>query len=326
MNIPIELFEKWLVNKNLKAKTIKEYLYYFMKFTYQVFNQETISEFLSEKANRNIVSRAFLSNLKEFLRSNHRQINLSSELLAGVNEVQIPKITGRTKTRLVNPIAHEDIKKIEDKLETEQLKIQLLISYYCGLRMGEMLKIKATSFNWSDWNKDKTRYGECRVYGKGDKEGIALVPPELMARIIDYILNVHAKNMKTKDSKIFMYLEQTPGGASRQWQLKLREAGIKAGLTRFDENNVPIHETVVHPHRLRHSWASYLLNTQKMDIRSVQEVLRHSSITSTQIYTHINKEDLKNKLSSYSSSELSGIDGNSASSLSESKEGTADLI
>lgn len=253
MNIPIELFEKWLVNKNLKAKTIKEYLYYFIKFTYQVFNQETISEFLSEKANRNIVSRAFLSNLKEFLRSNHRQINLSSELLAGVNEVQIPKITGRTKTRLVNPIAHEDIKKIEDKLETEQLKIQLLISYHCGLRMGEMLKIKATSFNWSDWNKDKTRYGECRVYGKGDKEGIALVPPELMARIIDYILNVHAKNMKTKDSKIFMYLEQTPGGASRQWQLKLREAGIKAGLTRFDENNVPIHETVVHPHRLRHA-------------------------------------------------------------------------
>lgn len=326
MNIPIDTFEKWLRNKNLKEKTIKEYLYYFIKFTHQVLNQETVSEFLSDKANRNNVSRAFLSNIKEFLRSNHRQLNLSSEILAGVNEVQVPRLTGRTKTRLINPIMHEDIKKIEEQLETEQQKLQLLISYYCGLRLGEMLKIKASSFNWPEWKKDKTKYGECRVYGKGDKEGIALVPPELMVRIIDYILNVHAKNMKSADSKIFMYIEETPGGASRQWQLKLREAGIKAGLTRFDENNVPIHETVVHPHRLRHSWASYLLNTKKMDIRSVQEVLRHSSITSTQIYTHINKEDLKNKLSSYSSSDLSGIDGNSVSAPIESSDGTADLI
>lgn len=324
MNIPIELFEKYLRNKNLKETTIKEYLYYFMKFTFQVFNQETISEFLSEKANRNNVSRAFIINLKEFLRINNKQLNINPELLIDINNVQVPKITGRTKTRLVNPVQHEDILKVLSFLSDEQQKLQLLITYYCGLRSGEMCSIKINAFNWNEWKKDTNRYGECRVYGKGDKEGIAIVPPELMIRVARFI---KSRNKNAPGEYLFSrsYDNNKPI-SSRTWRFHLRNAGIKAGLTQFGENSFPTHETTIHPHRLRHSWGTYLTNTKNMDIRSVQEILRHSSITSTQIYTHINKEDLKNKLSSYSSSDLSGIDGSSVSSPTESKEGTADLI
>jgi len=80
------------------------------------------------------------------------------------------------------------------------------------------------------------------------------------------------------------------------WQKKLREAGIKAKLIKFDGKGNIIPETSVHPHTLRHSRASYLVNEKGMDIRKVQILLRHSSITSTEIYTHIDKEKLKERI------------------------------
>lgn len=83
----------------------------------------------------------------------------------------------------------------------------------------------------------------------------------------------------------------------RLWRLKLRKAGINAGLTKMDEKGKPIPETVIFPHRLRHSYANYLLNVKGIDIKYVQETLRHTSITSTEIYIYVNKEELKEKLS-----------------------------
>ena len=138
--------------------------------------------------------------------------------------------------------------------------------------------------------------GECRVYGKGDKEGVALVPADIMVRISRYI---RGKEWKSLNDKIFSYGHKNIDvkNRARTWQMKLRDAGIKSGITKLDSNKNPIKDTVVHPHRLRHSYASYLLNDKGLDIREVQEILRHSSIQSTQIYTHINKEHLKEKLS-----------------------------
>ena len=84
----------------------------------------------------------------------------------------------------------------------------------------------------------------------------------------------------------------------RTWQMKLRNAGIRAGITKLDGEEKPIKDTVVHPHRLRHSYASYLLNEKGLNLKEVQEVLRHASLQSTQIYTHVDKERLKKKLES----------------------------
>lgn len=137
--------------------------------------------------------------------------------------------------------------------------------------------------------------GECRVYGKGDKEGIALVPSKLMVRISRFI---RSREFKSMDSKLFI-----KGGdnlvlknRARLFQYKLRKAGIDSGLTQLDSEGKAIKETVIHPHRLRHSYAHYLLNVKKLNMREVQEAMRHSSIQSTQIYTYVDKEDLKNKL------------------------------
>ena len=297
MKIPIDKFEEWLLNKNLKPRTVENYIYYFNKFTYDAFNQETISKFLSLKANRNSIARSFLINLKKFLSVNYKELGISLENKIVILDVELPKLSGRTKERLVNPIPHEQIALLERYLRDEKEKLQLLLSYYCGLRLGELLKITLISFNWEEWKKDISKMGECRVYGKGDKQGIALVPAALMVRISKYI---RGKNFNSLNSPLFLnraFADTNFKNASRSWEMKLRKAGIESGITKLDSEGKVIKETAVHPHRLRHSWASYLLNEKKLNLKEVQEILRHSDINSTQIYTHINKEDLKEKLS-----------------------------
>jgi integrase len=296
MKIALDKFEEWLRNKNLKERTIENYVYYFNKFTFDVYNQETVSRFLSDKTNRNSIARSFLVNFQKFLMVNYKELGFSQESRVKLAEVELPKLTGRVKQRLIKPISHEHIHRIEKYLDSEQLKLQLLLSYYCGLRLGELLKITILSFNWDTWKKDTSKMGECRVYGKGDKEGIALVPAALMKRVTLYI---KSRKFSSLDSKLFVRGNGDINikNKSRTWQMKLREAGIKAGITKLDEKGKPIEDTVVHPHRLRHSYANYLLNEKGLNLREVQEVLRHSSIQSTQVYTYVNKENLKARLS-----------------------------
>ncbi len=296
MKISIDSFESWLRNKNLKERTIEEYLYYFNKFLDNVFNQETVSRFLANKSHRNIVARSFLINLRKFILVNYKELGFTIDQRLEVSEVELPKITGRAKKREIIPLKLEEIKLLEKYLETEKLKLQLLCSYYGALRVGEMLKIKVISFNWEDWKKDMSKMGECRVLGKGDKEGLAFFPNWLMVRIAKYIRS--QKNLDINSTifiKNYVNHRSIKSGATI-WQKKLREAGIKAKLIRFDGEGKIIPDTSVHPHRLRHSYASYLVNEKGMDIMKVKIFLRHSSLTSTQIYVHIDREKLKEEL------------------------------
>ncbi|KKM18912.1 hypothetical protein LCGC14_1660940 [marine sediment metagenome] len=298
MNIPLDTFEQWLVNKNLKERTIENYLYYFNKFNGSNYDQDGVALFLSKKGNRNTNSRGFLVNFKRFLLTNYQALQISPELKVRISEVELPKLTGRKKMRIVKPIPRDQIPLLEAVLRTEEDKIKLQISYQCGLRLGELLKIRVIDFNWETWKLDPSKMGECRVYGKGDKEGIALLPRDLMIRVARFI---KSKNFPSINSHLFIKKplhEINLKNVARTWQNKLNQAGIDSGLTKLDQFDKPIPETVVHPHRLRHSLATDLINEKGLDIREVQEVLRHSSIMSTQIYTHINKDHLKKRLSS----------------------------
>jgi integrase len=296
MKIPLDKFENWLRNKNLKDRSIKNYVYYLNKFIiHERFNQESISRFLSLPQNRNTVARGFLVNFRKFLMVNAKELSINEDYYREIAGTELPQLTGRAKERLINPIPHDQIPLLENALDSEKLKLMLLISYYGGLRLGELLKIRILSFNWELWRKDTSKMGELSVLGKGDKEGLALLPSDLMGRAGRYIKE---NKFSSLDSKLFAakYRDKLEN-IGREWQRKLLEAGIKAGITKLNDEGKPIKETVVHPHRLRHSWGSHLINDKHLDIREVQEVLRHSSIQSTQIYTQIDKEKLKERLS-----------------------------
>lgn len=298
MQVPLDKFESWLINKNLKPRTVQNYIYYFNKFTFEAFDQESISRFLSLKENRNTIARSFLLNFQKFLMVNSDEFAINPELKARIASVELPKLTGKAKRRIISPISHEKIPLIEQALKTESDKIKLLLSYYCGLRLGELLKIRVISFNWDQWRQDPSKMGECRVFGKGDKEGIALVPADLMKRIAQFIRSNEFDNVTS-----FIFL--SPGKPyhfntlARDWEQKLSDAGFAAGIVQKTPEGKIIQETSCHPHRLRHSYASYLLNVMGLNLREVQELLRHSDISSTQIYTHIDKQQLKDKLQDF---------------------------
>lgn len=298
MQVPLDKFESWLVNKNLKPRTVENYLYYFNKFTSPIFDQESISKFLSLSENRNTVARSFLVNYQKFLLSNSQEFQISDELKTRIASVELPKLTGRQKQRLIRPIPHEKIALIEKALKGESNRLKLLLSYYCGLRLGELLKIRILSFDWDQWKLDTSKAGECRVFGKGDKEGIALVPSKIMKRVANFI-----RSIEFQDVNSFIFV--SPGkkynfrSMARDWQEKLAEGGFLAGLVQKTTEGKIIKETAVHPHRLRHSYGSYLMNVMGLNLREVQELLRHSDISNTQIYTHIDKSALKNKLKDF---------------------------
>lgn len=264
--------------------TIEKYLYLFNRFSYTKFNMESVGRFLSIVKSNYVKS--FIKNYQEFLLNNYRELNIDDHYHKEIREVIIIKSKAKD-VKLVRPLTEDQIKKVEEKLPTNQLKLMLNLSFNSGLRLGELLSIKINSFNWEEWGKDKEQYGECEVYGKGGKYGLAIIPSGVMKQITKFIYSSEIKATKPYHNLFDI--------GERSWQIKLRQAGIDAGLTQFDSNDKPIHETVVHPHRLRHSFASSLLR-KGMDIRFIQEALRHSSITSTQRYTTIDKTLLKGEL------------------------------
>ncbi len=295
MIVPIDMFANFLRDKNLKERSIENYVYYLNKYKHPKFNQEYVAKYLSESGNRNTASKGMITNLKKFLLLNKRYFNIDSDYFEEIVETQLPKVSGRARIRLIKSIPHEDVLSLEQYLETEKLKLMLLVTYYGGLRLGELLKIRIMSFNWKEWGEDPEKIGECIVLGKGDKEGIALLPSVVMKRIANFI---KTGGFKSVNDTIFIKVTQKINikNQSRIWQMRLRKAGIDAKISLIDENGDIVDGTSVHPHLLRHSWATHLLKDKNMDIRYIQEILRHSSIKSTQIYTHLDKEDLKKKL------------------------------
>lgn len=293
-NISLNQFENYLISKRLSARTLREYMYYFQKFKYNSYEQESINHFLSDKGNRNIISRAFLKNLKEFLLINYKELGYSKEERFDISETELPKITGRKEKLIIRPLSEEEIINLETYLEKETDKLKLLISFYSGLRSQELLTLRVISFNWSDWKKDISQYGECIVYGKGSKERRALIPPKLMERIRDFI----KQNFSNPNDYLFIKKNDKSKleSVARDWRKILNEIGIKSKLTNQDEQGNILEETRVHPHRLRHSCAYYLMNHKGFNTSEVQQYLGHSDIKTTQLYIHIDNKHLKEKL------------------------------
>jgi len=141
------------------------------------------------------------------------------------------------------------------------------------MRVSEEANLKIANVNLD--------IGFLRCIGKGNKERVIPLGKKAVSSIIRYIQQSRPKLLKGKDSE-FLFLNRSGKRISRQSLWKLikkyaRSAHIKKP---------------VRPHILRHSFATHLLE-RGADLRSVQEMLGHANISTTQIYTHINKDRLK---------------------------------
>lgn len=155
-----------------------------------------------------------------------------------------------------------------------RLRAMLELMYACGLRVSELVELPAASVN--------RRQGLLRVLGKGGKERLVPMGQEALHWLERYLAEVRpAQAGKRNPPGLFLDAKGEPLSRQRFWaEIKARAAA--AGLD----------AAKVSPHVLRHSFATHLLN-HGADLRALQMLLGHSSLSSTQIYTLVAKEGLK---------------------------------
>ena len=231
---------------------------------------------------------AFLGNL----RNNGLTPNSVNRTLAALRGFY--KYLLREKVIENNPVAHIELAKIWMRLpdtlsraEMDHLleqavadsplgmrdRAMLELMYATGIRVSELISISMNSINW--------QVGFLIVLGKGNKERIVPVGQPALTFITRYISEGRSKLLKRTMSNV-LFVNRSGTGLTRQgfWKI-VKKYATKAGL-----------ENKVHPHTFRHSFATHLLEGGA-DLRSVQVMLGHSDISTTQIYTHVTRERLK---------------------------------
>jgi len=145
--------------------------------------------------------------------------------------------------------------------------------YASGLRISELLALRMESLN--------TEQGWVLVQGKGGKERVVPVHKQACQTVLSY-LRLRFEVFAGKDTAEQLFVNRTGGKLSRVQVWKdIRKLGIAAN----------VHKPL-HPHLFRHTFASHLLRGGA-DLRSLQEMLGHASLANTQIYTHLDRSDIK---------------------------------
>lgn len=152
--------------------------------------------------------------------------------------------------------------------------------YGCGLRVTELIKLQVSGLFLD--------VGFIRVLGKGDKERLVPIGVEASKQITIYKENIRCHVAIKKGNEDFLFLNRRGTRLSRVMVfLILKDLAKKAGIQKN-----------IHPHVLRHSFATHLVKAGA-DLRAVQEMLGHSSITTTEIYTHLDSGFLRDTLTKF---------------------------
>ncbi|MBQ0151967.1 MAG: site-specific tyrosine recombinase XerD [Chryseobacterium sp.] len=186
---------------------------------------------------------------------------------------------------LPDTLSLSDINKIidaiDDNTEIGQRNHCIIeVLYGCGLRVSELIDVKISNINF------KENY--IKVVGKGNK--VRFVPlADYTAQLLQkYITEVRAKNKINKKFEDILFLNSRGTSMSRVIIfIIIKELTDKAGISKK-----------ISPHTFRHSFATHLLQNGA-DLRFIQEMLGHSSITTTGIYTHLKTEELRDVILNY---------------------------
>ncbi len=166
------------------------------------------------------------------------------------------------------------LKSIDSSLPLGRRDLAILELFYAsGLRLSELCKARLELMDFED--------GFLRITGKGGKTRLVRVGHQALAAITDYLTNERPSLVsKRTSSHIFISVRGGPLSPDRVRQIVKQRAKL-AGI---DQN--------VYPHLLRHSFATHLLEGGA-DLRVIQELLGHADISTTQVYTHVDRQRLK---------------------------------
>ncbi len=230
---------------------------------------------LSKNESSNTISRT-ISSLKSFYKFLEINKYTNTNPLTTI-------ISPKTARKLPKVLSEEEVNKLLDiNLNNDfdyRNKAMLELMYSSGLRVSELINLTV--------NDVDLKNSLVRIFGKGSKERIVPLNDYATEALNNYILYHRPKLFKQKENN-YLFLNNHGNQMTRQGFFKTlkkiaKEKGIKSELS---------------PHTLRHSFATHLLK-YGADLRSIQELLGHSDISTTQIYTHITNEMLEKNYHEY---------------------------
>lgn len=164
--------------------------------------------------------------------------------------------------------------------EGERNKAILETLYGCGLRVSELINLKISDLHFNE--------GIILVTGKGNKQRLVPVGNSAQKQITIYKERVRNHITPVKDAEDILFLNRRGNKLSRQMVfIFIRNLIEKTGIKK-----------TISPHTFRHSFATHLIQNGA-DLRAIQELLGHVSITTTEIYTHLNEKDLRRAILEY---------------------------
>jgi integrase/recombinase XerD len=261
---------KTLVNYKVD---LLHYLHYLSKSSKDPLKitREDLTEYLWHRKSSGIQPASiarYMASLRSFYRFLLMEETITADpatLLRGPHKAErLPRyLTVEEVSRLLTAVGTTKVRHI-------RLRAMLELMYAAGLRVSELTGVRLDSID--------LKVGYVRVLGKGGKERVVPIGERARIAVEGYL----AQRPETPASvkTLFVSDRKRPMSAVQFWRL-IREAAIKAGIRK-----------PVSPHTLRHSFASHLVQNGA-DLRAVQEMLGHSSIATTQIYTHVGQSHLQ---------------------------------
>lgn len=191
----------------------------------------------------------------------------------------------KTRRQLPDVLTFEEIELIIDQVkagtpEGQRNRAILETMYSCGLRVSEVTSLKISQLHFDA--------GFIRVLGKGDKERLVPIGRDAMKYINIYKEEIRVHVPVKKGQEDILFLNRRGSALTRVMIfLVIKDLTAAAGITKQ-----------VSPHTFRHSFATHLVEGGA-DLRAVQEMLGHESITTTEIYTHLDREFLRDTLQQF---------------------------
>lgn len=273
------------IERGLSENTLKSYkrdLNRYMQFMVNVLEidlwdkvtRSDIIDFLGllkdEGKSTSTISRS-ISSIKSF-----HQFLIREQLIN--NDVTIHIETPRKERQLPPILSSDEIEALlilEERTPLEiRNKAMLELLYATGLRVTELVTLQVSDLHLT--------MGFLRCLGKGSKERIVPLGDAASDAVQDYLKNARKELLRRNINETSLFVNQHGRSLSRQgfWKI-LKKVAVKRGLMKE-----------ISPHMLRHSFATHLLENGA-DLRAVQEMLGHADISTTQIYTHVTRQRLK---------------------------------
>lgn len=285
MNRFLDLFLAWLtVEKGLSGNTCSaysadlgrylDYLERQQRDTPDSIQASDIAEFLGKERERGLAPRSrarLLSSIRMFHRflliERHATTNPSAIIEAPRPLKKLPSFLSTQEVeKLLNAALDSRPEDVRDRAMLELL-------YATGLRVSELVNLKLREVN--------LEIGYLMTLGKGNKERLVPIGAIARQRVADYLEQVRC-HQDPEQVNPYLFLSRLGQPMTRQafWNI-IKKRALMAGI-----------RTSISPHTLRHSFATHLL-ANGADLRSVQIMLGHADLSTTQIYTHVTRERLK---------------------------------